>query len=163
MNFLRCTFLTMCIWLAFSPKTPAMLGYTVDENDKLYASTGSEPKYHFGGQKNVYIYRTDNMVITVVYRGGVSILESINYINPIEQAEAEKDMATLILPEDQKKPSFQSQMLFVNGEAIEYIYKKGIRTKILLDENGKATDIMSSMNSIKPVLPEEPTNETPDQ
>ena len=81
----------------------------------------------------------------------VSILENISYKNAVKPSQAISDINTFIISSNIKDPKFTSSMDFVDGFFTEYIYNNGIRAKIIFDDNGNATEIISSMDSAKKI------------
>jgi hypothetical protein len=125
----------------------AILGNTKDQNQQLYGSPMNIPRYHHSGAKNIIIYKKDNADITVVYRNDISILENISYPVAVNLSTAIEDMKSFILPPDNQIPAFSSRMPFGEAHFEENIYKNGIKTKIIFNSTGQATEIISSMIS----------------
>lgn len=127
----------------------AILGNTIEQNAEIYGANNYTPKYNQKGQKDVVIYKSENTLITVVYKDNISILENISYKNAVKPSQAISDINTFIVSSNIKKPKFTSSMDFVDGFFTEYIYNNGIRAKVIFDDNGNATEIISSMDSAK--------------
>lgn len=148
MNTLKYFFLlsiSLAIFISSNLPVLATLGYSAAENEAVYGQPGNIPKYHYNGSKDVIIYNKDNLVITVVYRNGVSILEDINYNTAVNPDEAQQHITNFILPHKGEKASFSSSMPFAEGYFQEDLYKNGIKTKIIYNDEGKATEVISSM------------------
>lgn len=145
---LFCSFITLFF---LTPPAQAILGNTVEQNAEIYGSKNYTPKYNQQGQKDVVIYNSENTLITVVYKDDVSILENISYKNAVKPSQAISDINTFIISSNIKEPKFTSSMDFVDGFFTEYIYNNGIRAKIIFDDNGNATEIISSMDSAKKI------------
>ena len=152
MNLKQLLFISFITLIYLTPlPAQAILGNTVEQNALIYGSKNYTPKYNQQGQKDVVIYSSENTLITVVYKDDVSILENISYKNAVKPSQAISDINTFIISSNIKDPKFTSSMDFVDGFFTEYIYNNGIRAKIIFDDNGNATEIISSMDSAKKI------------
>ena len=150
MNLKQVLFASLLTLIFLTPQpAQAILGNTVEQNAEIYGAKNYIPRYNHQGQKDVVIYNSGNTLITVVYKDNVSILENISYKNAVKPSQAISDISTLIVSSSIKEPKFTSSMDFVDGFFTEYIYNNGIRAKIIFDDNGNATEIISSMDSTK--------------
>lgn len=139
------------VLLTVNTQAFAILGNTEEQNQNIYGKPRVIPKYNHNGAKTVVIYKKENNVITVIYRNQKSILENISYVQPVSDEVARKDVEEFILPLKEEKPLFTSAMAFNDGHFNEYIYKSGVKTKIIFNSNGFATEIISSVDSEKQI------------
>ncbi|MEW5819619.1 MAG: hypothetical protein AB1782_05460 [Cyanobacteriota bacterium] len=137
----------LVLFTIYSPKTDAILGNTAEQNIDIYGEARFVPKYNYGGPKEVVMYKSDNAVISVVYRNKKSILETITYNNSVDISIAIEDIKKYMLPDSNIEPLFSSSMKFAGGSFKEFIYKNGMKAKILFNRNGEATDVISSIPS----------------
>lgn len=150
MNVKQTIFAAFIALIIFSPSPAiAILGNTIEQNANIYGSKNYTPKYNKKGEKDVVIYKNENSLITVVYKDNISILENISYKNAVKPSQAISDINAFIVSPTVKEPKFTSSMDFVEGFFTEYIYNNGIKAKVIFDEEGNATEIISSMDSSK--------------
>jgi hypothetical protein len=156
MKYLRLLLTITGLFICLSSPVFAVLGNSIEENELVYGVPKSVPKYHYSGSKDVVIYKTGNAVVTVVYRDNISILENISYTLGVECAIAEEDIRQFILPEKIEKPKFTSTMPFAEAYFVENIYQDGIKTKIIYNTEGKATEIISSVTTTVQLAKDKP-------
>lgn len=138
--------LTACSFLQiFIFEAKATLGNSIEMNEAVFGTKGTRPKYNFGGAKDVVIYKKDNFTITVVYRNNVSILEDITFKNAVSTEEAMASIKEFILPNHDETPQFSSSMMFAEGYFKEDLYKNGVKTKMLFNNQDQVTEVISSV------------------